>query len=81
MARRFCYDYYDVSVPGDVFDTEDPKECLRELGQLAIQEAEQRTKLYCIPAVWTAEHVSGEPGDWEVKFRVCRKRNRVAVKV
>lgn len=67
---KFQYDYYDVCVPGDLSDD------MKVLGNQAITEAEQRTKLYCVPAVWTATRISGEIGDFEVKFRVCRKRNR-----
>ena len=72
---RFVYDYYEISIPGDVYDGEDAME---RLADLAIDEARERAKLYCIPAEWTAERISGEVGDWEVKFRVRRKRNRTA---
>jgi len=67
------YDYYTVAIPGDVFDCED---ALERLADLAIDEARERARLYCIPAEWRATLLSGEVGDWEVKFRVCRKRFR-----
>ena len=61
-------DYYTVKVPGDAADT------IQELAELAINEARERAKLYCIPASWTPTLVSGEVGDCEVTFRVCRRR-------
>lgn len=66
--KRFKYDYYDVEVPGDCADS------VEELGQVAIAEAVDRTRLYCIPAIWSAVLVAGEVGDFTVQFRVCRKR-------
>lgn len=65
---KYKYDYYTVSVPGDCYDTRE------ELGQLAIREAEERTKLYCLPCEWTAKLVAGELGDYELSFKVRRKR-------
>lgn len=72
---KLAYDYYTVSVPGDVYDPEDPAsmECL---GDLAIEEARNRTKLYCSPALWVAERIKGELGDYEVTFRVRRTRRK-----
>ena len=70
---RFVYDYYEVSLPGDIFDGED---ALERLANLAIDEARERAKLYCIPAEWTAERISGEVGDFEVTFKVRRKREK-----
>ena len=66
--RRYKYDYYEVDVPGDCADS------VEELGQIAITEAEDRTRLYCLPALWIATRVAGVVGDWTVQFRVCRKR-------
>ena len=63
-----CYDYYTIDVPGDCADT------IEELGGIAINEARERARLYCIPALWTARLISGAVGDWEVTFRVSRKR-------
>lgn len=62
------YDYYDIEVPGDCANS------IEELGQHAITEAEERTRLCCIPAQWIATRVSGNVGDCTVQFRVCRKR-------
>ena len=62
-------DYYTVSVPGDVYDT------VEELADLAINEARERTRIYAMPAVWAAKLVKGQPGDFEVTFKVTRKRN------
>lgn len=74
MASKFVYDYYEVEIPGDVFDGEDS---LEQLASLAIDEAREKTKLYCTPCVWTSEKVSGEVGSsGDVTFRVRRKRLR-----
>lgn len=62
------YDYYTVDVPGDCADS------LEELGSIAISEARERARLYCLPALWTAKRVAGGVGDWTVQFRVRRKR-------
>jgi hypothetical protein len=70
MAKRYVYDYYEVDVPGDLSDD------MTVLAEQAITEARERTKLYCMPALWTATRISGEIGDYEVRFRVVRKRNR-----
>lgn len=68
MMKCYKYDYYDVEVPGDCADS------LEELGQVAIAEAAERTRLYCLPAFWMAVRVAGDVGDSMVQFRVCRKR-------
>lgn len=68
MARQFAYDYYTINVPGDLADN------LEDLGSHAIYAAKMQSKLYVIPAEWTAERVSGEVGDFEVEFKVRRKR-------
>jgi len=70
MAKRFQYDYYTVSIPGDLSDD------MTVLADQAITEAKERAKLYCVPATWTAQRISGEIGSFEVVFRVTRKRNR-----
>ena len=63
-----CYDYYDVEVPGDCADS------IEDLADIAINEARERARLYCIPALWTARLVEGAVGDWQVRFKVSRKR-------
>lgn len=70
MASKYRYDYYQIDIPGDLSDN------LEDLANQAIVEAREKAKLYCMPALWTAQHVSGEVGDFNVTFRVCRKRNR-----
>lgn len=65
---RTTRDYYTISVPGDCADS------MQELGSIAINEARERAKLYCMPATWEAKHISGQLGDWEVSFRVVRTR-------
>lgn len=78
MSRQFTYDYYEISIPGDVCDggTMTDEESLEYMADMAINEARENAKLYCIPAEWTAERISGELGDWEVIFKVRRKRFR-----
>jgi hypothetical protein len=66
--RTICYDYYVVDVPGDCADS------LEELAEIAIAEARERTRLYCIPANWYAKWICGEIGGWVVRFKVCRQR-------
>jgi hypothetical protein len=70
MSSKWVYDYYTVTVPGDLADT------LYALAEQAIREAEERTKLYCLPCIWNATRVRGDVGSYEVTFRVCRKRAR-----
>lgn len=72
MSKRFVYDYYFVDIPGDCSDE------MTILAEMAIEEAKDKAKLYCVPAIWTSERISGEIGDFNVRFKVCRKRNRVA---
>jgi hypothetical protein len=67
--KRFRYDYYEIAIPGDCADT------IEALANIAIDEARERTRLYCIPALWVSRWISGEIGDWIVRFRVIRKRN------
>lgn len=63
-------DYYTVRLPGDACDS------LDDLSSMAINEAKERAKLYCVPAMWTVKVLAGEVGDWEVSLRVCRVRNK-----
>lgn len=75
---KYRYDVYTVTVPGDTNDEADRKVWLEEAAGIAINEARERAKLYCMPANWTATLVKGEQGDFEVTFRVVRKRIRRA---
>jgi hypothetical protein len=72
----FVYDYYTVSIPGDMFIGDSSEDQLKQMAQQAITEAKERTKLYSLPSEWTATLVSGEPGDFEVVFKVRRKRSK-----
>lgn len=65
---KIVRDYYLVKIPGDIGQS------LEGLADLAINEARERAKLYCMPAEWQATHIAGELGDFEVIFRVRRKR-------
>lgn len=62
------YDYYIVKIPGDL------EANIEDMAHHAITAAEERTKLYCMPALWTATVISGEIGDNTITFRVTRKR-------
>jgi len=68
--KSLVRDYYTVSLPGDVFDS------LEDLSSLAINEAKEKARLYCVPAIWTVKVLAGEVGDHQVSFRVCRVRNK-----
>jgi len=72
--RKLVYDYYRITVPGDC------AESIEDLADIAINEAREQAALYCIPCDWQATHVSGEVGDWNVVFRVRRRRNYVPKK-
>lgn len=75
MARQFQYDYYEINLPGDLFDSSDTE----AFASQAIDEARERAKLYCIPATWTATLIRGTLGEsFEVTYKVCRKRSRRA---
>ncbi len=72
MSKKYVYDYYEISIPGDAFETmEDACDC-------AINEARDRARLYCMPCMWSAWPIRGEIGSWEIIFKVSRKRNRIA---
>lgn len=66
----FIRSYYRIAIPGDLSDD------IEVLGQQAITEARERARLWCSTCLWTATKISGEIGDYEVIFRVCRKRKR-----
>lgn len=69
MAIR-VRDYYEVKLPTDLSDS------LDDLSSMAINEAKERARLYCVPAEWSAKLIAGEVGEGEVSFRVCRLRNK-----
>ena len=62
------YDYYTVDVSGDCGDS------IFDLAFAAVRQAEQRARLHCVPAHWTARPVRGKAGDATVRFQVRRKR-------
>lgn len=66
--KKFRYNYYRVSVPGDM-DTD-----IEKLANYAIDIVRERTRIWYSNCTWRAERVYGEPGDPEVIFRVCRTR-------
>jgi hypothetical protein len=57
-------------VPGDCADD------IATLADYAINEARERARLYAVPAEWSARVVSGDIGDFNVKFRVRRMRRK-----
>jgi hypothetical protein len=66
-VSEIVIDRYSVSVPTDYAETEE------ELAEVAIDEARERTKLYCIPAEWKAFVVAR---GYETTFLVTRRRRR-----
>ena len=62
------YDYYMIDVPRDCGPS------IFDLGFAAIRMAEERARLHCIPAHWTAYPISCKAGDVTVRFQVRRKR-------
>lgn len=56
--RKYTHDYYTVEIP---LDFGSKKKRLEQ----AIVEAKERTRLYCIPAVWEAVELS--PGVYRVR--------------
>lgn len=60
---------FTVSVPGDLADT------IEELGGYAIDQTREESPVYAMPCHWSAERISGEPGDWEVTFKVTQTYN------
>ena len=66
--RKYVYDYYTITLPGDMFTD------LKDFGDQAIDEARERAKLFCMQCDWVASHISGEPGDMEIAYKVTRRR-------
>ncbi len=62
MTKKYAYDYYDIDIPDDCYDTEE------ERLTLAFIAAEQAARLWTIPSVWYIVK------DDENNLRVCRKR-------
>ena len=79
MSKVYRYDVYEVQVPTDLADPEkSPDDQRKELCQQAITQAEERAKVYALPADWSAEIVQGDLEGFEVTVRVVRKRHRKA---
>jgi len=72
--KKFSYDYYQVTLERDIV-IESGENAIRELGQIAINVAEEQTKLYCVPALWDAKLVDFDSAT--VTFKIRRKRNYV----
>ena len=82
---KLVYDYYKVALPGDLeqLDGDMKKaartgqldEYIKSMGHHAIREAEERSRLYCVPCEWRATLLSKLPSG-TVVFRVCRTRRR-----
>lgn len=65
------YNYYDISLPTDLEDDND--EWLARMGNRAIYQAREQTRLHTVPCDWTVTLV--KKGGFESKFRVRRRRN------
>ena len=73
--RKVVTDRYRVLVPEDAFHHPSDDEPDWELGhELAINEARERTRLYCVPATWWAEVELRQPKGNLVAFCVFRRR-------
>jgi hypothetical protein len=69
--KKFVYDYYDVYVPNDCFDTEEQE------ANYAIDFAKDNAKLYCIPCKWEATHVPERDNSMDNCYHVRRKRHYI----
>lgn len=72
--RKFRYDYYTIQLPRDMV-IESSEDSIKELGQYAVNEANERARFYCIPALWEAKLIDFNSST--VTFSVRRKRNNV----
>ena len=73
MSQKFKYDYCYIDIPRDLAP-EGGSDPMRYLGDCAINEASERSKIFRTPAEWTAQVV--EETDAVVSFRVRRRTNR-----
>ncbi|MGW8177779.1 MAG: hypothetical protein ACWGQW_03180 [bacterium] len=77
-------DYYTVKLPIDMVESEPESfsdEDKEYLCDLAINEARERARLYCIPATWVAEVVMFDPlvplvDNGEYVIKVVRVRHK-----
>jgi hypothetical protein len=67
MSDTYAYDKYVVYIPADLGTNEEILEC-------AIREAEERTRIYAMPCLWTAKIVAFIGLDAQVI--VTRKRHK-----
>jgi hypothetical protein len=67
MRSRFKYDYYTVTIPSDMYP-DDPERA----ADYAIDVAKGSTRIYALPALWTAECI-GNNG-FEAYYKVRRRR-------
>lgn len=65
------YDYYEISLPTDL--EPDDKDWFENMGQHAIDQAREQSRLYAVPCDWIATLIS--KGGFESTFRVRRRRN------
>ncbi len=72
MKIKTTVDYYKVTLPSDLI--QEPDQWLEQMSDLAINEARESARLYCIPAMWDATLIEGGPDTWECTFRVRRRR-------
>jgi len=70
---RYRYDYYTIALECDIFD-ESSQTYTEDMASLAIDQASEQSRLYCIPAMWTSELVEETRENYMLEFKVRRKR-------
>lgn len=81
QKSEIVVDYYRVEIPSDVVQDNDRDEWEYKMGEVAIADADRRTRLYVMPATWEAKLISGGPDTFNSKFQVKRYRRRPAKRV
>lgn len=74
MKVKTKIDYYKITLPSDLIQS--PDQWLEQMSAIAINEAKESARLYCVPCTWDCHLVSGGPDTWESTFKVRRRRLR-----
>jgi hypothetical protein len=75
MSKAYRYDVYNITVPGDLFNDDDPQVVVRQILDQAIYEARESANTFISPCQWTAKIVS-PPDAFDYEVRVVRKSRR-----
>ncbi len=76
--RSFKYDYYKIELPSDAFPLPEVVGVTQHrlmITDQAFYEAKERTKLYCVPAEWTASIDEATLDNSIIVVNVRRRRN------